>query len=171
MPQNGGKELLFVQMNYTQFKIVVVIYLFIANNRGMVKHHKSAHAALWICKRTLYFLYRCIYIYLSEHEGELQPQPVCLDQEGLVDVIAQLSRTPAGLDPILKRAVPWGLPFTMLVNIQPLKKHLTNNFGLTDHKSYENIFKWQKKHHNSTMEAPCRIARLNKICHLALMGA
>ncbi|XP_051940194.1 DNA polymerase theta isoform X1 [Hippocampus zosterae] len=47
----------------------------------------------------------------TEHEGELEPQPVCLDQEGLVDVIAQLSRTPAGLDPILKRAVPWGVAF------------------------------------------------------------
>lgn len=34
-----------------------------------------------------------------------------LDQEGLVDVIAQLKRTPAGLDPILQRSVPWGVAF------------------------------------------------------------
>uniref|UniRef100_A0A4W6BJQ6 DNA polymerase theta n=1 Tax=Lates calcarifer TaxID=8187 RepID=A0A4W6BJQ6_LATCA len=36
---------------------------------------------------------------------------VCLDQEGLVDVIAQLRRTPAGIDPILQRTVPWGVAF------------------------------------------------------------
>uniref|UniRef100_A0A3Q2DDF4 DNA polymerase theta n=1 Tax=Cyprinodon variegatus TaxID=28743 RepID=A0A3Q2DDF4_CYPVA len=39
------------------------------------------------------------------------PQPVCLDPEGLVDVIAQLRRTPAGLDPILQRTVPWAVAF------------------------------------------------------------
>ncbi|XP_070684106.1 DNA polymerase theta [Pempheris klunzingeri] len=44
-------------------------------------------------------------------QGEAEPQPVCLDQEGLVDVIAQLRRTPAGLDPILQRTVPWGVAF------------------------------------------------------------
>ncbi|XP_077575517.1 DNA polymerase theta isoform X1 [Stigmatopora nigra] len=48
---------------------------------------------------------------VSEHERESQPKPVNLDQNGLVDVIAQLSRTPVGLDPILKRAVPWGVAF------------------------------------------------------------
>ncbi|XP_077381163.1 DNA polymerase theta isoform X2 [Festucalex cinctus] len=47
----------------------------------------------------------------TEREGDSEPQPVCLDQEGLVGVIAQLSRTPAGLDPILKRTVPWGVAF------------------------------------------------------------
>ncbi|XP_057700008.1 DNA polymerase theta [Corythoichthys intestinalis] len=47
----------------------------------------------------------------TQCEDESQLQPVCLDNEGLVDVIAQLSRTPAGLDPILKRAVPWGVAF------------------------------------------------------------
>nr|XP_020479864.1 DNA polymerase theta-like isoform X1 [Monopterus albus] len=44
-------------------------------------------------------------------QGDMDPLPVCLDQEGLVDVIAQLKRTPAGLDPILQRTVPWGVAF------------------------------------------------------------
>ncbi|KAM4751261.1 DNA polymerase theta isoform 2-T2 [Anableps anableps] len=44
-------------------------------------------------------------------QGEAVPQPVCLDTEGLVDVIAQLRRTPAGLDPILQRTVQWGVAF------------------------------------------------------------
>ncbi|XP_067440675.1 DNA polymerase theta [Thunnus thynnus] len=47
----------------------------------------------------------------TDCQGEAEPQPVCLDQEGLVDVIAQLRRTPAGLDPILQRTVPWGVAF------------------------------------------------------------
>lgn len=34
-----------------------------------------------------------------------------LDREGLVDVVAQLRRTPAGLDPTLQRTVPWGVAF------------------------------------------------------------
>ncbi|XP_051240600.1 DNA polymerase theta [Dicentrarchus labrax] len=45
------------------------------------------------------------------HQDEAEPQPVSLDQEGLVDVVAQLRRTPAGLDPILHRTVPWGVAF------------------------------------------------------------
>nr|XP_046269231.1 DNA polymerase theta [Scatophagus argus] len=45
------------------------------------------------------------------HQGEAEPQPVSLDQEGLVDVVAQLRRTPAGLDPILQRTVTWGVAF------------------------------------------------------------
>lgn len=47
----------------------------------------------------------------SEHRGETAPQPVCLDQEGLEDVVAQLKRTPTGLDAILQRTVPWGVAF------------------------------------------------------------
>ncbi|KAM3864859.1 DNA polymerase theta [Diretmus argenteus] len=47
----------------------------------------------------------------TEGQGEAEPKAVCLDQEGLVDVTAQLRRTPAGLDPILKRTVPWGVAF------------------------------------------------------------
>ncbi|XP_072319917.1 DNA polymerase theta [Eucyclogobius newberryi] len=39
------------------------------------------------------------------------PQPVTLVREGLEEVVAQLNRTPAGLDPILKRTVPWGVGF------------------------------------------------------------
>eukprot|EP00063_Salmo_salar_P065773 XP_014040608.1 PREDICTED: DNA polymerase theta-like [Salmo salar] len=38
-------------------------------------------------------------------------QPVALDQGGVVDVLAQLRRTPAGLDPVLQRTVPWGVAF------------------------------------------------------------
>ncbi|KAG7238373.1 hypothetical protein INR49_030880 [Caranx melampygus] len=48
---------------------------------------------------------------LSDGKSDTKPHPVSLDQEGLVDVIAQLRRTPAGLDPILQRAVPWGVAF------------------------------------------------------------
>uniref|UniRef100_A0A3Q2Z9D7 DNA polymerase theta n=1 Tax=Kryptolebias marmoratus TaxID=37003 RepID=A0A3Q2Z9D7_KRYMA len=40
-----------------------------------------------------------------------RPQPVALDQEGLLDVMAQLRQTPAGLDPTLQRTVPWGVAF------------------------------------------------------------
>uniref|UniRef100_A0A3P8PU19 DNA polymerase theta n=1 Tax=Astatotilapia calliptera TaxID=8154 RepID=A0A3P8PU19_ASTCA len=47
----------------------------------------------------------------AERQSEAEPQTVRLDQEGLVDVIAQLRRTPAGLDPILQRTVPWGVAF------------------------------------------------------------
>ncbi|KAG7263529.1 hypothetical protein CRUP_013085 [Coryphaenoides rupestris] len=47
----------------------------------------------------------------TEGEGKAGPQAVCLDHAGLVDVIAQLRRTPAGLDPILQRTVPWGVGF------------------------------------------------------------
>ncbi|XP_054459580.1 DNA polymerase theta isoform X2 [Anoplopoma fimbria] len=47
----------------------------------------------------------------TERQGEAGPKPVCLDRDGLVDVVAQLRRTPAGLDPILQRTVPWGVAF------------------------------------------------------------
>ncbi|KAM9314831.1 DNA polymerase theta [Pholidichthys leucotaenia] len=47
----------------------------------------------------------------ADQKGDAEPQPVNLDQEGLVDVIAQLRRTPAGLDPVLQRTVPWGVAF------------------------------------------------------------
>uniref|UniRef100_UPI0037E73ECB DNA polymerase theta n=1 Tax=Semicossyphus pulcher TaxID=241346 RepID=UPI0037E73ECB len=47
----------------------------------------------------------------NDRQGGSEPEPVTLDQEGLVDVIAQLRRTPAGLDPILQRTVPWGVAF------------------------------------------------------------
>ncbi|XP_029287125.1 DNA polymerase theta isoform X2 [Cottoperca gobio] len=47
----------------------------------------------------------------TDRQGEAEPQPVCLDRDGLVDVVAQLRRTPAGLDPVLQRTVPWGVAF------------------------------------------------------------
>ncbi|XP_034043388.1 DNA polymerase theta isoform X2 [Thalassophryne amazonica] len=47
----------------------------------------------------------------TEGRRDVETQPVNLDQEGLVDVIAQLRRTPAGLDTILQRTVPWGVAF------------------------------------------------------------
>lgn len=50
-------------------------------------------------------------LFLPDLQGEAVPQPVCLDTEGLDDVIAQLRRTPAGLDPILQCTVPWGVAF------------------------------------------------------------
>lgn len=36
---------------------------------------------------------------------------MALNIEALQDVMAQLKRTPAGLDEILKRTVPWGVAF------------------------------------------------------------
>uniref|UniRef100_G3PUF7 DNA polymerase theta n=1 Tax=Gasterosteus aculeatus TaxID=69293 RepID=G3PUF7_GASAC len=47
----------------------------------------------------------------ADRQGEAEPKPVGLDREGLVDVVAQLRRTPAGLDPTLQRTVPWGVAF------------------------------------------------------------
>ncbi|TNN78740.1 DNA polymerase theta [Liparis tanakae] len=47
----------------------------------------------------------------AERQAEGKPEPVSLDRDGLVDVVAQLRRTPAGLDPVLKRTVPWGVAF------------------------------------------------------------
>ncbi|XP_068178776.1 DNA polymerase theta [Antennarius striatus] len=47
----------------------------------------------------------------TEHHGDADPQMVSLDHEGLVSVVAQLRRTPAGLDSILQRTVPWGVAF------------------------------------------------------------
>ncbi|XP_045902735.1 DNA polymerase theta isoform X2 [Micropterus dolomieu] len=47
----------------------------------------------------------------ADCQGQAEPRPVCLDREGLLDVLAQLRRTPAGLDPILQRTVQWGVAF------------------------------------------------------------
>lgn len=46
-----------------------------------------------------------------EKQSESGVHSVSLDLEGLQDVVAQLKRTPAGLDEILKRTVPWGVAF------------------------------------------------------------
>ncbi|KAF5906965.1 DNA polymerase theta, partial [Clarias magur] len=50
---------------------------------------------------------------LHHHEKQTESgvQFVTLNLEGLQDVVAQLKRTPAGLDEILKRTVPWGVAF------------------------------------------------------------
>ncbi|XP_016332814.1 DNA polymerase theta-like [Sinocyclocheilus anshuiensis] len=49
------------------------------------------------------------------HHKEMQSgsgvQSISLNQEGLQDVVAQLKRTPAGLDQVLQRTVPWGVAF------------------------------------------------------------
>lgn len=49
------------------------------------------------------------------HHKEMQSgsgvQSVSLKQDGLQDVVAQLKRTPAGLDQVLQRTVPWGVAF------------------------------------------------------------
>ncbi|KAG7485315.1 DNA polymerase theta [Solea senegalensis] len=47
----------------------------------------------------------------TDRKGDTDLQPVSLDQDGLVDVLAQLRRTPAGLDGILQRTVPCGVAF------------------------------------------------------------
>ncbi|MCJ8740817.1 hypothetical protein PDJAM_G00063470 [Pangasius djambal] len=46
-----------------------------------------------------------------EKQSESGVHSVSLNLEGLQDVVAQLKRTPAGLDEILKRTVPWGVAF------------------------------------------------------------
>ncbi|CAM4668380.1 unnamed protein product [Leuciscus chuanchicus] len=49
------------------------------------------------------------------HHKEMQSgsgvQSISLKQDGLQDVVAQLKRTPAGLDQVLQRTVPWGVAF------------------------------------------------------------
>lgn len=46
-----------------------------------------------------------------EKQSESGEHTVSLNLEALQDVVAQLTRTPAGLDEILKRTVPWGIAF------------------------------------------------------------
>lgn len=60
---------------------------------------------------------------LAEGQGDGELQAVCLDQGGLVDVLAQLRRTPAGLDPVLQRTVPWGVAFHHAGKLIPLNTH------------------------------------------------
>ncbi|XP_062391805.1 DNA polymerase theta [Sardina pilchardus] len=47
----------------------------------------------------------------TQKQGLSGPPPVSLKHEGLLDVVAQLKRSPAGLDQILQRTVPWGVAF------------------------------------------------------------
>ncbi|XP_066501215.1 DNA polymerase theta isoform X2 [Hoplias malabaricus] len=50
-------------------------------------------------------------LYHREKQSDSEVQSVSLNQEGLQDVIAQLKRSPAGLDQVLQRTVPWGVAF------------------------------------------------------------
>ncbi|XP_053561115.1 DNA polymerase theta [Bombina bombina] len=49
------------------------------------------------------------------HRAAQQPEatisPVALDKDGIQDVVDQLKRSPAGLDAVLGRTVPWGVAF------------------------------------------------------------
>lgn len=47
----------------------------------------------------------------AEMQSGAGVQSISLNQEGLQDVVAQLKRTPAGLDQVLQRTVPWGVAF------------------------------------------------------------
>ncbi|XP_060792093.1 DNA polymerase theta isoform X2 [Neoarius graeffei] len=47
----------------------------------------------------------------QEKQSESGVRSVSLNLEGLQDVVEQLTHTPAGLDEILKRTVPWGVAF------------------------------------------------------------
>ncbi|RXN27034.1 DNA polymerase theta [Labeo rohita] len=50
-------------------------------------------------------------LYHKEMQSGSGVQSISLNQEGLQDVLAQLKRTPAGLDQVLQRTVPWGVAF------------------------------------------------------------
>ncbi|KAI4877915.1 hypothetical protein NFI96_017405, partial [Prochilodus magdalenae] len=50
-------------------------------------------------------------LYHQEKQTGSGLQSVSLNQEGLQDVVAQLKRSPAGLDQVLQRTVPWGVGF------------------------------------------------------------
>ncbi|XP_063060010.1 DNA polymerase theta [Engraulis encrasicolus] len=47
----------------------------------------------------------------QDKEGSSGPPPVSIKREGLLDVVAQLKRSPAGLDHVLQRTVPWAVAF------------------------------------------------------------
>ncbi|KAL7844280.1 hypothetical protein SRHO_G00228190 [Serrasalmus rhombeus] len=47
----------------------------------------------------------------QEKQSDSGVQSVSLNQEGLQEVVAQLKRSPAGLDQVLQRTVPWGVAF------------------------------------------------------------
>ncbi|XP_053313057.1 DNA polymerase theta [Spea bombifrons] len=48
---------------------------------------------------------------LQQPEDPGRPDPVALDKDGIRDVVGQLKRSPAGLDAVLARTVPWGVAF------------------------------------------------------------
>ncbi|XP_058272098.1 DNA polymerase theta isoform X2 [Hemibagrus wyckioides] len=79
---------------------------------------QAGHAALLFCpsknwcEKLADSIAREFYnLHHHEKQSESGVHSVSLDLEGLQDVVAQLKRTPAGLDEILKRTVPWGVAF------------------------------------------------------------
>ncbi|XP_046723327.1 DNA polymerase theta isoform X2 [Silurus meridionalis] len=79
---------------------------------------QAGHAALLFCpsknwcEKLADSIAREFYnLYHYEKQSESAAHSVSLNYEGLQDVVAQLKRTPAGLDEILKRTVPWGVAF------------------------------------------------------------
>ncbi|KAB5548918.1 hypothetical protein PHYPO_G00061210 [Pangasianodon hypophthalmus] len=79
---------------------------------------QAGHAALLFCpsknwcEKLADSIAREFYnLHHHEKQSESGVHSVSLNLEGLQDVVAQLKRTPAGLDEILKRTVPWGIAF------------------------------------------------------------
>ncbi|KAK3555997.1 hypothetical protein QTP86_034344 [Hemibagrus guttatus] len=79
---------------------------------------QAGHAALLFCpsknwcEKLADSVAREFYnLHHHEKQSESGVHSMSLDLEGLQDVVAQLKRTPAGLDEILKRTVPWGVAF------------------------------------------------------------
>ncbi|MCI4386592.1 hypothetical protein PGIGA_G00064270 [Pangasianodon gigas] len=79
---------------------------------------QAGHAALLFCpsknwcEKLADSIAREFYnLHHHEKQSESGVHSVSLNLEGLQDVVAQLKRTPAGLDEILKRTVPWGVAF------------------------------------------------------------
>ncbi|TSQ12710.1 DNA polymerase theta [Bagarius yarrelli] len=79
---------------------------------------QAGHAALLFCpsknwcEKLADSIAREFYnLHHQEKQSESGVHSVSLNHEGLHDVVAQLQRTPAGLDEILKRTVPWGVAF------------------------------------------------------------
>ncbi|XP_060747500.1 DNA polymerase theta isoform X2 [Tachysurus vachellii] len=79
---------------------------------------QAGHAALLFCpsknwcEKLADSIAREFYnLHHHEKQSECGVHSVSLNLEGLQDVVAQLKRTPAGLDEILKRTVPWGVAF------------------------------------------------------------
>ncbi|XP_075449000.1 DNA polymerase theta isoform X3 [Ascaphus truei] len=61
--------------------------------------------------REFYNLYRRVSQQSDAGKTDSSISPVTLDKEGIQDVVDQLRRSPAGLDAVLGRTVPWGVAF------------------------------------------------------------
>ncbi|MEE6473425.1 hypothetical protein FKM82_010012 [Ascaphus truei] len=61
--------------------------------------------------REFYNLYRRASQQSDAGKTDSSISPVTLDKEGIQDVVDQLRRSPAGLDAVLGRTVPWGVAF------------------------------------------------------------